>query len=125
MASPGEILNKFRYTALAVLIVLTVGYGYYLYRLYVPEQPPGPPPSIPVAVMVDGTVRIDGTLYTSPATLKIKVAEIQKEHPDAGFSIRAPRGERLEPIAKAVSLLQKSGAKTVWVLNEPQNPPQQ
>jgi biopolymer transport protein ExbD len=121
MASPGEILNKFRYTALAVLIVLTVGYGYYLYRVYVPAQPT----SIPVAVMVDGTIRIDGTLYTSPEKLKIKVAEVQKEHPDAAFSIHALRGETVEPIAKAVMLLKKSGAKTVWVENEPQKPKQQ
>jgi hypothetical protein len=122
MARPGDFLNKFRYTALAVLIALTIGYGWYLYRFYVPAQPPGPPPSIAVAVMVDGSVRIDGTLYTTPEKLRIKVEQIQNEHPDAGFSIHAPPGETFQSIAKAVALLQNSGAKTIWVLNEPRPP---
>ncbi len=121
MARPGNFLDKYRYAALAVLLVLTVGYGWYLYRLYVPAEPPGPPPAIPVAVMADGAIRIDGTLYASSDKLEAKVAEIQKHHPRAGFQIRAPRGNEMEPIAKAVVLLQKSGAKTIWVVNEPQN----
>jgi biopolymer transport protein ExbD len=123
MARPGDFLNRFRYAVLAVLTVLTIGYGYYLYRTYVPAAPPSPPPSIAVAVMVDGSIRIDGALYTSPDKLKIKVAQIQKEHPDAGFTIQAAYGAHFEPIGKAVSLLQKSGAKTIWVVNEPKKNP--
>ncbi len=119
MTRPGDFLNRFRYAVLAVLTVLTIGYGYYLYRTYVPAAPPSPPPSIPVAVMVDGSIRINGTLYTAPEKLQVKVAEIQRDHPNAGFTIHAPRGQTFEPIAKAVVLLQKSGAKTIWVVNEP------
>lgn len=119
MARPGDFLNRFRYAVLAGLIVLTIGYGYYLYRTYVPSAPASPPPSIPVAVMVDGSIRIDGALYTSPQKLKTKVEQIQKDHPGAGFTIQAAYGARFEPIGKAVSLLQKSGAKTIWVVNEP------
>jgi hypothetical protein len=73
--------------------------------------------------MVDGTVRIDGALFDSPKRLTKKVAQIQREHPDAGFSIQAPRGETMEAVAKAVLLLQRSGANTVWVINEPHKAP--
>ena len=117
MARPGDFLNKFRYAILVALTVLTIGYGYYLYRIYVPAEPPSPP-SIAVAVMVDGSINIDGTRYTSPEKLKAKVDEIQKAHPNAGFTIQAAYGTHFEPIGKAVSLLQKSGAKTIWVVNE-------
>jgi biopolymer transport protein ExbD len=72
-----------------------------------------------VAVMVDGSIRIDGALYTSPQKLKAKVDQIQKDHPGAGFTIQAAYGAHFEPIGKAVSLLQKSGAKTIWVVNAP------
>lgn len=118
MARPGEFLNRFRYAVLAVLTVLTIGYGYYLYRTYVPAAAPSPPPSIPVAVMVDGSIRIDGALYTGPEKLKDKVDQIQKDHPGAGFTIQAAYGAHFEPIGRAVKLLQASGAKTIWVVNE-------
>ncbi|GAA0570973.1 hypothetical protein [Rhizomicrobium electricum] len=120
MARPNTFINRFRYTILAVLVVLTIGYGYYLYRLYVPSAPPAPPPSIPVAVLADGSVKIDGVTYANVATLKPKIAEIEKAHPGAGYSINAPRGQDFKGIAMAVVLLQQSGAKTVWVINEPQ-----
>jgi biopolymer transport protein ExbD len=120
MARPNTFINRFRYAILAVLIVLTIGYGYYLYRLYVPSAPPAPPPSIPVAVLADGSVKIDGVTYANVATLKPKIAEIEKAHPGAGYSINAPRGQDFKGIAMAVVLLQQSGAKTVWVINEPQ-----
>jgi biopolymer transport protein ExbD len=119
MAHPNTFINRFRYIILAVLIVLTVGYGYYLYRLYVPAAPPAPPPSVAVAVLADGSVRIDGVTYANVATLKPKIAEIEKNHPGAGYSISAPRDQDFNGIAKAVVLLQQSGAKTVWVINEP------
>jgi|GEM_PF-1245078 len=118
MADPRQLVNRYRYAVLAILIVVTAAYGYYLFRTYWPGAQPEKY-SVPVAVMVDGTVRIDGALYTSPEKLKLKVMQIQSEHPDAGFSIQAPRGDTLEAVAKAVMLLQKSGAKTVWVINEP------
>ena len=120
MAHP--LVTRYRYVVLAILIIVTLAYGYYLYRTYFPGAAPEPY-SVPVAVMVDGTVRIDGALYTSPEKLKQKVAEIEKAHPGAGFSIQAPKGDTMEPVAKAVVLLQKSGAKTVWVINEPQKMP--
>ncbi len=121
MARPNTFINRFRYSILAVLIVVTIGYGYYLYRLYVPAAPPAPPPSIPVAVLVDGSVQIDGVTYLNLATLKPKVAAIEVAHPGAGYSITAPRGQDFNGVAKAVVLLQQAGAKTVWVLNEPKN----
>lgn len=117
MANPRVFAGQLKYAVLALLIVVTVGYGYYLFKIYGPEPEKY---SVPVAVMVDGTVRIDGALFETPDKLKLKVAQIQREHPDAGFSIRAPKGDTMIAVAKAVVLLQKSGAKTVWVLNEPQ-----
>lgn len=119
MARPNEFINRFRYAILAVLIILTIGYGYYLYRIYLPAPPPAPPPSVAVAVLADGSVEIEGVTYSSPAALKPKIAEIEKAHPGAGYSINAPRGENFTGIAKAVVLLQASGAKTIWVINEP------
>jgi biopolymer transport protein ExbD len=119
MLDPRLFAGRLKYAVLALLILVTVGYGYYLFRTYWPMRE-AEKYTVPVAVMVDGTVRIDGALFESPEKLKLKVAQIQSEHPDAGFSIQAPRGETLEPVAKAVVLLQKSGAKTVWVINEPQ-----
>jgi biopolymer transport protein ExbD len=118
MLDPRLFAGRLKYVVLAILIVVTLGYGYYLFRIYGPV-PEAEKYSVPVAVMVDGTVRIDGALFESPEKLKLKVAQIQSEHPDAGFSIRAPRGETMEAVAKAVVLLQKSGAKTVWVINDP------
>ena len=118
MARPNDFINRFRYAILAVLIVATIGYGYYLYRIYVPAQPPAPPPSVAVAVLADGSVEIEGVTYSSPTTLKPKLAEIEKARPGAGYSINALRGENFNGIAKAVVLLQASGAKTIWVINE-------
>ena len=118
MTNPRLFAGQLKYAVLALLIVVTAGYGYYLFKIYGPEPEKY---SVPVAVMVDGTVRIDGALYESSEKLKPKVAQIQREHPDAGFSIRAPRGETMIAVAKAVVLLQKSGAKTVWVLNDPKS----
>jgi biopolymer transport protein ExbD len=120
MARPNEFINRFRYAILAVLIIATIGYGYYLYRIYLPAQPPAPPPSVAVTVLADGSVQIEGLTYATPAALKPKIAEIEKSRPGAGYSINAPRGENFTGIAKAVVLLQSSGAKTIWVINEPQ-----
>lgn len=119
MLNPRLFAGHLKYAVLAVLILVTVGYGYYLFKIYGPV-PEAEKFSVPVAVMVDGTVRIDGALFETPEKLKLKVAQIQHEHPDAGFSIRAPRGETMEAVAKAVVLLRNSGATTVWVINEPQ-----
>jgi biopolymer transport protein ExbD len=120
MARPNDFINRFRYAILAILIVATIGYGWYLYRMYVPAQPPAPPPSIAVAVLADGSVVIDGVTYANVSTLKPKLAAIEKDHPGAGYSINAPRGQNFEGIAKAVVLMQQSGAKTIWVINEPE-----
>lgn len=117
-----SFVTKFRYTILAVLVVATIGYGYYLYRFYMPAAAPAPPPSVAVAVMVDGTIRIDGTLYDTPEKLRPKVAQLQKDHPDIGFTIHAAYGAHLDPTVKAVALLRQSGAKTVWVVNEQKQP---
>jgi biopolymer transport protein ExbD len=119
MAKQAQFVSRFKYTILAVLTVVTLAYGYYLYRVYWPAEPAASPPPIPVAVMVDGTVRVDGATYASPAALKRKVTEMQQSHPGAAFSISAPHGGNFEPIAKAVALLQQSGAKTIEVVNEP------
>ena len=119
MARPNDFINRFRYTILAVLTVVTIGYGYYLYRQYVPAAPPPPPPAIAVTVAADGSVTIDGAHYGDAASLKPKLAQIEKDHPGAGYSITAPRGEDFNGIAKAVILLQNAGAKTIWVINEP------
>lgn len=119
-----DFVNRFRYTILAVLIVVTIGYGYYLFRLYAPAPAPGPAPTVNVAVMVDGTIRIDGTLYATPDKLAPKVAALQKEHPDIGFNIQAAYGSNFEPTAKAVVLLKKSGARAIWVINEQKKPAQ-
>jgi biopolymer transport protein ExbD len=120
MARPNTFINRFRYTILAVLIIATIGYGWYLYRMYVPPPPPPPPPSIPVAVLADGSVVIDGVTYSHVDTLKPKLAAVEAAHPGTGYSINAPRGQDFNGIAKAVVLLQQSGAKTVWVINEPE-----
>jgi biopolymer transport protein ExbD len=119
MSQPANFVNRFRYAVLAVLTVVTLAYGYYLYRVYAPAEPAAPPPSIPVAVMVDGSVRIDGAPYATPAALKAKVAAMQDSHPGAAFSITAPHGGNFEPIVKAIVLLQQNGAKKVEVVNEP------
>lgn len=119
MARPNTIVNRFRYAILTILVVVTIAYGFYLYRLYVPEAPPAPPPSIPVAVLADGSVRIEGITYSSIDTLQPKIAAIQQDHPGAGFSISAPSDQDFNGIAKAVVLMQRAGAKTVWVINEP------
>ncbi len=116
-------INRFRYTILAVLIVVTIGYAYYLFRLYGPAPAPSAPPSVIVAVMTDGSVRIDGALYDTPQKLTPKIEQLQKEHPDVGFTIRAPYGSDFAPTAKAVVLLKNSGAKTIWVINEPKKQP--
>lgn len=121
MANPQDLVNRYKYPVLAILVLLTVVYGYYLFRLYGP-QPEPEKYSVPVAVLAEGHVQIDGVVYDRPETLKAKVAEIQQAHPAAGFSITAPRGDMI-PTAKAVVLLQNSGARTVWVLNEPQSAP--
>jgi len=118
MPNPQLFAGRLKYAVLGLLILITAGYGYYLFRTYGPVAE-AEKYSVPVAVMVDGTIRIDGALYESPDRLKSKVAQIQSEHPDAGFSIRAPRGETMEAVAKAVVLLRNSGAKTIWVINEP------
>ena len=118
MPQPANFVHRFRYAVLAVLTVVTLAYGYYLYRIYWPTEPAAPPPSIPVTVMVDGTVRLDGALYATPETLKRKVTELQDSHPGAAFSITASHGGNFEPIAKAVVLLRQSGAKKVEVVNE-------
>lgn len=118
MPQPANFVNRFRYAVLAVLTVVTLAYGYYLYRIYWPTEPAAPPPPIPVAVLSDGTVRIDGALYANPETLKPAVVKLQEDHPGAAFSISAPHGGNFEPIAKAVVLLRQSGAKTVEVVNE-------
>jgi biopolymer transport protein ExbD len=120
MATPNSFINRFRYIILAVLIVLTVGYGYYLYRLYVPAAPApvAQAPSVTVAVLADGSVVIEGTTYSNAAALKPKLAEIERAHPGTGYTINAPRGQDFNGIAKAVVLMQQAGAKTVWVVNE-------
>ncbi len=123
MPNPRLFADRLRYLVLALLILVTAGYGYYLFKTYWPV-PDAEKYSVPVAVMVDGTVRIDGTLFVGPEKLKLKVAQIQHEHPDAGFSIQAPRGETMEAVAKAVVLLRNSGARTVWVINEPPGAPE-
>lgn len=115
MAHP--LINRFRYIILAVLIVATAAYGYYLWRIYVPAAP-AEKYSVAVAVLETGSVRIDGTVYAAPDALKSKISEIERAHPGAGFSIIAPPGKNLEPVAKAVVLLQNSGAKTIWVIND-------
>lgn len=122
MANPRTIANRSRYAVLALLTLITLAYGYYLWRTYA-LQPEPEKYSVPVAVTADGSVRIDGTLYAAPQTLKTKIEEIARAHPGAGFSIQTKRGESLEATAKAVVLLQKSGAKTVWVINEQAKPP--
>ncbi len=119
MPDPRLFAGRLKYAVLALLILITAGYGYYLFKTYWPVAE-AEKYTVPVAVMVDGTVRIDGALFESPEKLKRKVAQIQSEHPDAGFSIRAPRGETMVAVAKAVVLLRNSGAKTIWVINEPQ-----
>lgn len=119
MPQPANFVHRFRYAVLAVLTVVTLAYGYYLYRIYWPVEPAAPPPPIPVAVLTDGTVRLDGALYANPETLKPAIAKLQEDHPGAAFSITAPHGGNFEPIAKAVVLLRQSGAKTVEVLNSP------
>ena len=119
MNSTREFVNRFRYAILTVLVVTTLAYGYYLFRLYVPAAPPAPAPTINVSVMMDGSVRLDGTVYATEDKLKPKVAELQSEHPGVSFSIQAAYGADFAPIGKAVILLQHSGAKTVWVINQP------
>lgn len=123
MNNTRDFVNRFRYAILAVLVVLTIGYGYYLYRLYMPAEQPAQAPTVNVAVMVDGSVRIDGAQYDTPEKLKPKVAELQKEHPDISFTINAGYGAQMEPISKAVVLLRLSGAKTVWVVNDTKKAP--
>jgi biopolymer transport protein ExbD len=122
MPQPVNLIHRFRVIILTVLVAVTIGYGYYLYRMYVPAAPPPPPPSIPVAVMADGSVRVDGVSYAAPDQLKPKIAELQRDHPGAGFAITAAQGQDFNAIAKAVVLMQNSGAKTVWVINEPKKP---
>jgi hypothetical protein len=117
MPQPANFMNKFRYAILIVLVIVTVGYGWYLYRLNAPAEPPHPV-SVAVEVLADGSVRIEGTVYASKAALAPKIAAVQREHPDAGFSITAPRGDDFNGIAKAVVLMRQSGANTVWVINE-------
>jgi hypothetical protein len=119
MNSTREFVNRFRYAILAVLVVTTLAYGYYLYRLYVPAAPPSPAPTVNVAVMVDGSIRLDGVLYSTADKLKPKVALLEKDHPGVSFSIHAPYGADFVPVGKAVVLLQHSGAKTIWVINLP------
>lgn len=116
-----ELVNKFRYTVFAVLVVLTVGYGYYLYTLYFPAEPTQPA-SIAVTAVAGGGVRIDGETFTSAESLKTKVTSLQQEHPGAGFEIKAPAGQDFNDVAKAVVLLRDSGANTIWVLNETKGP---
>jgi len=113
----GELVRKFRYTVLAVLVVLTVGYGFYLYTLYFPAEP-AQPESIVVTAVAGGGVRIDGVTFTSAEALKAKVASLQKDRPGAGFEIKAPAGQDFNDVAKAMILLRDSGASTIWVLNE-------
>jgi biopolymer transport protein ExbD len=124
MPRPNTFVNRFRYTILAVLTIATIGYGWYLYRLYF--QPPAPAaeqaPSVAVSVLADGSVVIDGVTYSTPETLRPKLVQIEQAHPGTGYSINAPHGQDFSGIAKAVVLLQKSGAKTVWVINEQKKP---
>ncbi len=120
MRNSREFINRFRYAILAVLVIVTVAYGYYLYRFYFPAEPPAAP-TVNVAVMADGSIRIDGALYDTPGKLKAKVSQLQNEHADISFTINAPYGAQMEPISKAVVLLRLSGAKTVWVVNEKPN----
>jgi len=122
MAQPANFINRFRIAILTVLVIVTVGYGWYLFRLYVPAAPPQPY-SVVVQVLADGSVRIDGSVYADEKALAPAIAAIQRQHPDAGFSITAPRGDDFNGIAKAVVLMQKSGARTVWVINEPAKKP--
>ncbi|GAA0534634.1 biopolymer transport protein ExbD [Rhizomicrobium palustre] len=124
MATPRFTANRYRLIVLVVLTAITLAYGYYLLRSYMPGQAPvaAEKYSVPVSVTAEGGIKLEGTLYTSPEALKTKVADLQRLHPGMGFSIAAKRGDSLEAVAKAVVLLQQSGAKTVWVLNEPQNP---
>lgn len=120
MARPNTFINRFRYIILAVLVVVTVGYGYYLYRLYF--QPPAAAtqqaPSKTIGVLADGAVVIDGVTYSTVEALKPKLAEIDRAQPGIGYTINAPRGQDFNGIAKAVVMLQQAGAKTVWVVNE-------
>ncbi len=121
MRSSRDFVNRFRFAILAVLVIVTVAYGYYLYRFYAPAEQPAPSQTVNVAVMADGSNRIDGAQYDSPDKLKLKVVELQKEHPDISFTINAAYGAHMEPISKAVVLLRLSGAKTVWVVNDTKN----
>lgn len=117
MSKQADFVNRFKYTILAVLTVVTVAYGYYLYKTYF--TPPPAPVSVPVTVMANGAVVIDGRTYTTLADLQPKVTAVQREHAKAGFSITVPHGATMEPVAKAIALLKQSGANEVWVLNEP------
>lgn len=109
--------DRIRYILLAVLSVAVVVCAVLLWRQR--SAPPAPPVPIAAEATSDGAVRIEGVVYATPETLKAKVAELQAQHPGAGFSINAPPGGNLENVAKAVILLQQSGATSVWVVNEP------
>lgn len=117
MSKQADFVNRFKYTILAILTVVTVAYGYYLFKTYF--APPPTPVSVPVSVAAGGAVVIEGHTYTTVADLQPKVASIQREHAKAGFSITVPHDASMEPVAKAIALLKHSGANEVWVLNEP------
>lgn len=117
MKNTKEFVNRFRYAILAVLVVVTLAYSVYLYRVYVPGEQPEPP-TVNVTVTIDGNIRMDGALYDNVDKLKPKIAQLQSEHPDISFSIHAAYGAQMEPISKAVVLLRQAGARTVWVVNE-------
>lgn len=119
MPQPANLMNRIRYILLAVLTVAIIGYGFYLYRMYVPATPPEPPAPIAVTVLADGSVKLDGTVYTTVEQIKPKIAQLQHDTPGTSFSIVAPKGDDFQGIAKAVVLMQNAGANKVTVTLNP------
>ena len=112
---------KLRLAALIVLTLITAGYAYWLFMPHGQTEAPPPDTIVQAEVLADGSVTIGGERFSDPGKLRAKVAEIQKAHPGAGFSLHAPRDMKFEPIGKAAMLFQNSGAAKVGFITEPKN----
>lgn len=116
--------NRLRLAALIALTLITAGYAYYMFAPQRPPEPLPPDTIIRVEVLADGSVVMEGERFSDAAKLRAKVAAIQKEHSNAGFSLHAPPDMNFEPVGKAALLFQRSGAAHVAFVTESKNEPQ-
>ncbi|HUO97634.1 MAG TPA: hypothetical protein VMU01_03155 [Rhizomicrobium sp.] len=114
--------NKFRWAALIALILITLGYAYYLITQYGRAPGPTAPDTVVQAeVLADGAVMLGGRRYSDPAKLKEKVAALQNVHPHTSFNLRIPSNTKSASLGKAALLFQQSGAYKVVFVAEQKN----